>query len=313
MILISRKSLGLLLKVLLTAAVVYFVANQVVGHWAEISGYRWQLDWIWLVLSILAALCSLLVIAFGWKGVVGSFGHDIPVRKCFRIFYLADLGRYIPGKIWALLGVLYLAKQEGVQPEQATASFVIHQFFCIPISFLIMALAIQFESDAVATQGGLWAGVLSAQSLWLVGVCLIPIILLISWPRPIIAVANFVLRLVKRPTIAFHLDKKVALQVLVRYFLGWLGYGVAFYLFVRAVVPDASLGLLAAAGIYNASYQIGYLTLFAPGGIGSRELAMQAMLEPFVGPIAPAIAILARLWVIVIEIVAALIALSIRK
>ena len=309
----ARKILSLILKILLIAIVIYFVVDQVVSNWSSIAEYEWQLDWVLLVLSVLAGLASLFVIAYGWKGVIASFGHDIPVRKCFRIFYLADLGRYIPGKIWALLGVLYLAKQEGVEPEQATASFVIHQFFCIPVSFLIMALAIQLESMGPSAQSSVLPEVLSTQSLLLVALCLTPIALLIFWPRPIIVLANFGLRLIRRPEMSFHLDKKVALQVLLRYFLGWLGYGAAFFLLVRAVAPDTSLGLIAAAGIYNASYQIGYLTLFAPGGIGSRELAMQVMLEPFVGPIAPAIAILARLWGITIEIVAALIALSIRK
>ena len=40
---------------------------------------------------------------------------------------------------------------------------------------------------------------------------------------------------------------------------------------------------------------------------------MGTMLTPFVGPIGPAIAIAARIWAIIIEAFAALIALCIRK
>ena len=44
-----------------------------------------------------------------------------------------------------------------------------------------------------------------------------------------------------------------------------------------------------------------------------RYIIMGLMLTPLVGPIAPALAIMARLWSLVIEIIAALISLSIGK
>ncbi len=51
----------------------------------------------------------------------------------------------------------------------------------------------------------------------------------------------------------------------------------------------------------------------APGGFGPRELVLGVMLTPFLGPIAPAVAIGARLWAIVIEGLAALLALAVKK
>ena len=136
---------------------------------------------------------------------------------------------------------------------------------------------------------------------------------IIIFPARIIAVGNLLLRKLKRPEVSFHPDKKVALAVFLGYSVAWIGYGLAFWLFVRAVVPDTDLGLIAAVGIFNAAYQIGYLALFAPGGFGPRELILQVMLVPFVGPIAPALAVMARLWAIVLEGIAALAALLVRK
>jgi uncharacterized membrane protein YbhN (UPF0104 family) len=71
--------------------------------------------------------------------------------------------------------------------------------------------------------------------------------------------------------------------------------------------------LIAAAGIYNAAYQVGYLSFFAPGGFGPRELVMGLMLTPFLGPVGPAVAVVARLWAIVLETTAALLALGVRR
>ena len=70
---------------------------------------------------------------------------------------------------------------------------------------------------------------------------------------------------------------------------------------------------LLAVGIFAGAYQIGYLVLFAPGGIGPRELIMSQMLMPFLPGIAPIIAILSRLWTIIIEITATGLSLTVRK
>ncbi|NMC43979.1 MAG: UPF0104 family protein, partial [candidate division Zixibacteria bacterium] len=58
---------------------------------------------------------------------------------------------------------------------------------------------------------------------------------------------------------------------------------------------------------------IGYLAIFAPGGIGPREAVMTLLLAPFFGPaVAAALSLASRLWLIVVEAVAALIALKIK-
>jgi len=61
------------------------------------------------------------------------------------------------------------------------------------------------------------------------------------------------------------------------------------------------------------AYQIGYLALFAPGGLGPREVIVGLLLQPFVGPLAPALALVARIWSVLIDASAALTALGIRK
>jgi len=299
-----------LLKIILMGVILYFLYRQIDSHWAQIRDHNWQFDYRYLTAAIIGGLLALLVIASNWKGLIAGFGYDIPLRRVFRVFYLADLGRYIPGKIWAMIGFVYLGKKEGLPPEQAAASFVLAQLFLIPASFLIFALAVQYDSRILVDQVAL-LGEYSAYTLTAVMTLVAAIIVL--WPGRVLALANALLRRIGRPEVGFALDKKVALTLFLRYLLGWFFYGAAFWLFVRAVFPDSGLSLIAAAGIYAAAYQIGYLSLFAPGGLGPRELVMGFMLAPFLGPLAPAVAILARLWVIVVEVLAALIALAIRK
>ena len=108
-----------LLKIALTLVILYFLYRQVAHHWQEIKAYQWQIHWGYLILSVVVGIGTFFILSLIWRRIIAGFGHQLSVTKAFRIFYLSDLGRYIPGKIWPLLGVLYLSKKEGIPPERA--------------------------------------------------------------------------------------------------------------------------------------------------------------------------------------------------
>lgn len=306
----ARRWLALAAKFLLTAVILYFVYDQISSHWDQIRDYQWQVDIFRLVLSIVLGVATLVVMAGVWKIIIAGFGHQLSLGKSFRVFYLSNLGRYVPGKVWQLVGILYLAKKEGIEPETAGASFLVVQLFAIPASFLVFALAAQFEPALIIER----FAIMGSYSAWLMAVGMLVFCgALVMYPSGVLKLANRLLRLVGRPQVEFRLDKSVALRVLLGYCLGWIMYGLAFWLFVSSVAPQTELGPIAAIGLFNAAYQIGYLALFAPGGFGPRELVMGLMLTPFVGAIGPAVAVLARLWAIIVEGIAVLMALAVRK
>lgn len=305
-----RRIFPALVKLVLTLAVLYFLYQQIASHWLEIKDHQWRLDWRSAAMSVVVGLAVFFVFSSIWRIIIGGFGHRLGWFRAFRIFYLSNLGRYIPGKVWQLFGILYLAKKEGIAPEEAGASFFLAQLFAIPASFVVYFVAAQFEpallTDRVAFLGTASAWVITGGMLML---CL----LVVLFPNRLVRCTNILLRKLKRPTIAFGLDKKVALGVFLGYSVGWVLYGVAFWCFVEAVAPGTNLNLVAAAGAFSAAYQIGYLALFAPGGFGPREVIMSVLLTPYLGPLAPAVAILARLWAIVVEGLAALMALAVGR
>ena len=305
-----KKSILTLLKIILTLVILYFLYRQVAHHWQEIKAYQWEIHWGYMICSVLAGVGTLFVLSTVWIKIIAAFGHQLSITKAFRIFYLSNLGRYIPGKIWQLFGILYLTKKEGIPPERAGASFIFSQMIGIPASLLVFVLAAQIEPKLLVDQ----VAVLGDKSAYLITAAMVAVsLVMVLWPQKVLAIGNAVLRKLKRPQAVFALDKKVALTSFVGYFVSWIMYGTAVWLFTRAVTDGAGCSLVAAAGAFIVAYQIGYLALFAPGGFGPRELILGVMLAPFLGPIAPAVAIAARLWAIVIEGLAALLALAVKK
>jgi hypothetical protein len=88
--------------------------------------------------------------------------------------------------------------------------------------------------------------------------------------------------------------------------VAWVGYGVAFWLFGRALFGSTSPSILLAGTAFVASYVAGIIAVFAPGGIVVREAALVATLGPVMGAErALVLALAARLWLVALEIVVA--------
>lgn len=305
-----KKTALLILKLALTGVVVYYVARQVWVNWDQVGAFDWQFDIVYLLLSLACAMAALFLFSAAWTKIISAFGHSLSMSDGFRILNLSNLGRYIPGKIWQIFGMLYLAKQKDIPEEQAGASFLIYQLFTIPASLLVWLMAAQFEPSLLIDKFKIMG---SGSAYMLGGIGLAVCALLVLMPQPFLKLGNLILARLGRPIAEFTLDKSVALTVFLGYFLGWILFGLAFHFFLVSVLGNSAPSLLVSVGVYNVAYQIGYLALFAPGGLGPRELVMGALLQPFVGPIAPALALVARLWTIVIDSSAAGVAVGIRK
>jgi len=308
----SFKSLAIsVVKIILVAAVFYFLYLQVSTNWDDISSYDWEIaSPAYLVLSFAAALFSLFLFSSTWSLIVGGFGHRLRLPVAFKISYISNLGRYLPGKIWQLFGIIYYAGLYGLSPEKATASFIISQIFMSASSFLILAIAAQIEPLIIIDQ----IRVLGDSFAYLFTALMVIISLsIIIWPNRILSVCNYILRKLSRPELTFSMDKRVAPLVFVGYCVAWIFYGGAFWLLIESLAPQQNLSLISAIGIFAGAYQIGYLVLFAPGGFGPREWMMSQMLMPFLPGIAPVIAILSRLWTIVIDIAATGLSLTVKK
>jgi uncharacterized membrane protein YbhN (UPF0104 family) len=294
-------------KYLLVIAIVYFVGRKIVSNWGEIKDYDWQINPFLLLLSILLHQIALLIYSKMWCMVIKSFGYNLPLKYGFRISNLANLGRYIPGKIWSALGAIYLLRPFGISKELAVTSWILTTIFILPPAFLLGFLAILSYPQTISHLAGfnIWSFIALA-----IMICIS--IFIIFFSKRTSELFNIFLKKIKRPAIDFAFGKKIAVQIFMGYLIGWIVYGIAFYTFLNSIMMDPGIPLLVGIGSFILAYVIGYLTIFSPGGLGVRELVLMAILSAYFGPLTAGVAGIARIWNIISEIVSALIALSIR-
>lgn len=296
------------LQLCVVAILIYFVSQKVVSHWTTISNYEWHLNYAMISLSVLVLILALYIQSSVLARIFKAFSRDVGPNKAFKIAYLSQLGRYIPGKIWQVFGIVHFSKKSGIAASESVASFILHQSFGTPPALAIVALNV-ILNDLLKGQEIL-TGTLS---VILIGSSAFGVFLLFS-PKLLNQLLNRLLRFIGENQVTFRLQRREAVTMLAIYTFGWLTFGFAFYLFVISVSAGQHLNVMRIIGIYCAAYLIGFWSLLTPGGIGVREAVLTVLLSPiFGGGVAAAISAAARLWSIAGEILASLIALRIRQ
>jgi len=295
------------IKALLTIAVIVFVIVQLVKNWNSVQAYEWDLDVPLLVASIAAQVVTFVLFSHMVTILFRGFGYEVKLKHAFKIAYIANLGRYVPGRIWPVFTLSYLGKTIKIDEQVSVAAWAVSLIISLPGSILAGLVCIWLVPEL--QPHAITAMPVSLGTLALI-VGVISAILVVA-PNTSLFIYNLILRLLRMKPVKLRLTFPMALKVFCGYLLCWVVFGLAFWLFLLSIAPDADISPIAAIGVFVISYQIGYLAIFSPGGVGVRELVMTAMLATYVGPIAPAVAVASRLWNLVSEIIASLVALKI--
>jgi hypothetical protein len=282
-------------QLVLTVVVTWLIVDRVDLGLAELRGVDRSM---WLPGPLLFTAASALLLAayfFSaalWGRMVRDLGGPtLPVADSIRMFMIANLGRYLPGKVWQIAGLAALAKGRGVPAATAAGAAVIGQ-------------GIAVVAAAAVGIGALLGGPDPYPQWGIVGIALVAIAaVLLAIPtvfRRIVAAWFRVTRTDARPEV----DGVHALRWLALYTVNWAMYALSFW------VLASSLGLggdpIPVASAFAAAYVLGYAMIFAPAGLGPREGFLIIFLTPHLGA-APSgvLAIVARVWTTLVEVVPA--------
>ena len=305
----TKSNLKTALKWVLVLALFGLLGWNLATNWSEVSEYPWRIHPYLASASIILVLVAYFLSGTLWGRIIGNLGHSVGPLSAFRITFLANLGRYLPGKIWQAVGVIALAKPYGVREQNAASSFVISQAFALPSSALVIALAAILKPGIILSAENDWI----MPALTFVAVISFLILLgLIFVPATMFNLANKCLVKFGREPVSISLKKKDAGLLFLGYSFYWILHGLAFWVFLISIAPDNAPNAFESIGAFTLAHQIGYLAIFAPGGVGVREIFLAGALTPFYNETAGAIAILARVWAMIAEALAALISLRIK-
>lgn len=269
------------------AFLVGLAVRSLVVNWERLQAQPigWRISAGWIAASVVVVFLGYAVLIEAWRRVVESMGSRLAFGPAARIWFLASLGKYLPGKVWAVAGAAVMAQRAGVDPSVAVAGALVLQALALASGAAVVAISAR---DTFQTLG---SGALPLVGLVLAA-CILGIAVLAS--QQVLDRFNRLLPRSLPPLRAVHpamLTLAFAANV-----LAWIGYGIALLLLTRGVLPQIELSLPQAVGVFTCSYLAGFIALFAPGGLGPRESVFLLMLAGEIGlKPAAALAVASRL------------------
>ncbi len=270
---------------------VAFVTRTIISKWDQVTDAFSQVNAIQLLLSLLLGLAAMTIIGSIWVTMLTARFHEVKHRTALSWYFTGQLGKYVPGGIWPIVGRAELAVRNGVVRRDAYASTG------LSLVSTYLAAIVTIAIGATLTHGHRLVGVTIISAL-AVGY------LLFSNERlrsRIIAVAS------KVSPAAQSLTDPVRLATLtVQHVPAWILMSLSTS--VTASAFGAKIGLFDMLFVTSTSWLAGFVVVGVPGGIGVREAVFTSLASPIIGtPLAVSLALLSRVVFIAVDVVGALI------
>jgi glycosyltransferase 2 family protein len=279
----TKRWLGRGVKLVLAAMILFFVGRQFLTDLQNPDLYKIKPDPAWLVASSALYMIGLFPSMWYWRHLHFKFGYPIPFYAGFRAHYIAQLGKYVPGKAIAIAIRADMTHPYGV-PYGVSIIITFYEVLTAMaaggiVAAIVYAIEPPIGSEELLHEVGIelhpsWIG------LVLVAMCGIPLV-------P--SVFNFIIAKLTSKLQAIELYRLPPVQFrtlasgLLMTSIGWWMQGLGMWAMFTAVMPTAppltlsGLAQLTAAVAF--SNVAGFVIIVLPAGFGIRESLLYNLLK----------------------------------
>ena len=283
--------LSSVLGIVIGIAGVAFVARTLISKWDEVSDAFSQVDAINLVLSLLLGLAAMTSIGWIWVTMIVARSHNVRHRNAMAWYFNGQLGKYVPGGIWPIVGRAELAVRNGIPRLDAYASTG------LSLVTTYAAAVVTIGIGAAATTGHRLIAVLIAISL---------VLAFAAFSQPSLRAA--IIRVATRvsPSASSLTDPKRLARLTVVHIPAWILMSLSTS--VTATAFGAKISIADMLFITTTSWLAGFLVVGVPGGIGVREAVFTSLAGGIIGtPMAVSLALMSRVVFIAVDLTGALV------
>ena len=272
------------------AVLLAFAVWAIVGNRTELAAALREIAPWSVPAAFVPAYLALVVSLFVWRALMSDLGFKLPVPAAARIFFVSQLGKYVPGSVWSILTQIELSRRHNIPKRSNVTVGVLAIAVSITTGLSLAALLLPFSGPAAMHR--YW---------WIL--LIIPVLLGALHPAVLGPALNVALRLVRREPLPrtpswAGLGRVAALQAVV-----WLMLGLQAWLLLVGLGAPVARSLPVAIGGYALAYGLGQLAIGLPAGAGVREVALTVALSTVVPtPVALVVALLSRGMLTVVDL-----------
>lgn len=282
------KSIGTVVAWLVGIVALAFCCSAVVRYWDEFAGYKGDVSVLGLCTGLLCLLAGYFLQAAAWCLLMAGLGSPISFLTALRSWSYSQVAKYVPGKVMVFVVRMQTCKEDGALRSKVLLGSALEIILSLFSALAIWAVSVLVGGRRVAEWPRFYV------------LLPIPIMLVFLHPKVITALMRRYYRWrgagdgVELPEMTVGNILKPGLL----YCLGWFLYGLSGYFILKGITGDSGDGmpLLGVTGAFTFAWAVGYLFVFAPGGLGAREGALTLAIASWAPlGVAAIMAILARL------------------
>ena len=246
-----------------------------------------------IALAFAVSLCALGASMMSWRGAMAAVAGDMPVGLAARVFFVSQLGKYMPGSVWPLLAQVELARDRGVSRARGATAAILAMLVGVVTSALVACTGLVFSTpETLSTYR--WALLV----LPIGGLVLIPAVL-----RRVLTIG---LRLARNGDAAPAVSGRGVWRSVAWSLCMWMLFGLHAWILSAHHITGSGSGFTLVTGAFALAWLVGFLAVLAPAGLGVREGAfVLALGGTFARPDALALALASRLVLTLADAVSA--------
>jgi len=214
-----------------------------------------------IVLSVAAALVGVGGTYLQWRAVLIGLDVRLGVAEGARVFFVSQLGKYLPGSVWPVVMQMEAGRRRGANRRTMLAANLITVLLSVCVGVVLAGLLLPFSVPA-ALHRFWWA------------LAALPLLVVLALPRSLPFLLDRLLKVLRRAPLDVVMTGSATRTALGWSALSWVALGTHLAVLVAAI-GKPSLGLLAlCVGAMGLAVSAGVLFLPAPAGAGMREVAL---------------------------------------
>lgn len=250
--------------IVIALAVIYFIFN----NYATAQIYFQQINTKQFALSVTCQIIARIflidlirqsVVRVNWKPEYGNF---------FSLISISQLGKYVPGGVWQFVARFGAYKENNISNKELGKSFLIENIWMVSGAFFTGLFFILINNpEVILDKYGIF---LNKQ---------IHIILAIGCLL-FFYISIFVTEYKLYPASIYKVLTR-SFRLLITQAIMWFFLGTSFFVLLSGIGVNEFFYTI---GAYTLSFLAGYVAIFAPGGIGVREVVLVFLFSPFFKP-----------------------------
>jgi uncharacterized membrane protein YbhN (UPF0104 family) len=252
-------------RLALLAVVLCCCGYRLHAQWPQVTSALDRMHWYSIGVSIAAAVAGSTCMMLAWRAVLADLGSPLPARIAGRINFTAQLGKYVPGAVWAFAAQVELGHDYQVPRRRSFASVVVSLAVTVGVGLGLALVMLPAASPEIARH--YW---------WALAV--LPLVIVALCPPALGTLLDRMLAVLHRAP----LERRPSFPGLARAaawnLAGWLMLGLQVWVLLPGIAGLHGSTLLLCIGGYALAFSVGLLLVVLPSGIGARDLILIAAL-----------------------------------